>query len=697
MFSSLARLRAIAFTISSLAVFSNALEGSLFTSSVTYCSPPETLLVQQFEVQYLASNQSLSFNISAESVQANVNVSASILVNAFGIDILNITLDLCGILGGALCPLPEYNFTGADSLSLPNQFSAKIPTIAFQVPDLEAYAQLTLIEVDTGDVKACVQATLSNGLSTLQPAVQWTMGSITIFTFLVALWQSLSPTSILPFRLLDLIFLFQSIATSALLDLNYPVTYRSFSLNFAWALSLFTSGDGGMQGAINNMRALTGGGLANSTSGSAVGFVNRKLSPYSTAVSSGGITSLSSLARRSAGQLLQQRIPIYVSSINISSANAFMTVFLCTLILIAIALFVFGAGWASIFAIGRQDQRLLLKQSYPSWVRAWTLRLSVIMFTPLVVFAFFQWTLKDSWLSILFSVISFLAIMSAIGYPCFIVIRSVRRAESSVLHTEPLLHSYGPLYARYLPARYHFFLPVIVVAFLKAIFISFIQTGGMAQVILILLLEIALVACLLVLRPHKTRGADVFSSFLGIIRIVCTGLMIAFIESLEVKAIPRYAIGLVLAVIYSVTILVVIVNLILHSGVQRLWKRRGTSQRSSYQDSSDTMLETGDMFPSDKSSSDGFGRPTNPTPERNVPLDPEVNQPYNPTSPTASIDYASTRQRDSESTNFGSILPRRWSFTPLHTPSDSSALDHSSPFESTLTRTSEEQVEPVSH
>jgi len=41
---------------------------SLVTSSVTYCSPPETLLIQRFEVAYFPSNSSVAFNVSASSV-----------------------------------------------------------------------------------------------------------------------------------------------------------------------------------------------------------------------------------------------------------------------------------------------------------------------------------------------------------------------------------------------------------------------------------------------------------------------------------------------------------------------------------------------------------------------------------------------------------------------------------------------------
>ena len=47
---------------------------SLVTSSVSYCEPPETLLIQQFDIAYFAANASISFNISAASVVGSVQI-----------------------------------------------------------------------------------------------------------------------------------------------------------------------------------------------------------------------------------------------------------------------------------------------------------------------------------------------------------------------------------------------------------------------------------------------------------------------------------------------------------------------------------------------------------------------------------------------------------------------------------------------
>jgi hypothetical protein len=53
------------------------------TSSVSYCQPPTTVLIEQFDIAYFASNASVSFNISAATEQA-MNISANIQLNVYG-------------------------------------------------------------------------------------------------------------------------------------------------------------------------------------------------------------------------------------------------------------------------------------------------------------------------------------------------------------------------------------------------------------------------------------------------------------------------------------------------------------------------------------------------------------------------------------------------------------------------------------
>ena len=270
--------------------------------------------------------------------------------------------------------------------------ASKVPNIAYKIPDLEAFAQLTLTDTNTGDIAACVQATLSNGWTARQSAVSVTTGAFVIFALFSALLHSLLPStplapaatfmlpSIAPTRFVEFILLFQHVASTGLLHLNFPVVYRAFTLNFAWSLGLF-SGSQSIQQAIDRMRHLTGGNLADGVQ-SPTAFVNRQLSPYNVPVPAGASPSsflvgtnaaliavnqtLASTTDSSAGagppatvtggqdDILPAGIPVYVNSLDIGTANAFMSVFFTVLIALLVGAGLLGLVYALLnFAVTR--------------------------------------------------------------------------------------------------------------------------------------------------------------------------------------------------------------------------------------------------------------------------------------------------------------------------------------------------------
>ncbi|KAF7969720.1 hypothetical protein HWV62_26126 [Athelia sp. TMB] len=674
----------------------------LYTSSVTYCQPPEAILIERFELAYFAANESLSFNISAASVSTNVNVTADIAVNVYGLHPFTFKIDLCTVLSGALCPLPAYNFTGAYSLALPSSLgiSGRIPGVAYKIPDLEAFVQMTLIETSTGINKACVQSTLSNGWSTRQPGVAWGTGGLAFFALLSAVLQSLSPEALAPFRLLDLIYMYQTISATAFLNLNYPSLYRAFTLNFSWAMGLFGSERvTGLQDSINNMRHLTGGDMADATGGSVVGLVNRKLSPYNdalllpsspqslAAIRQSYVAPLSNFANMdfnstahgasvaardvatvttASSNVLQAGIPIWSNSLGIATANAFMTVFLSVLMLLGILLGALALGYAVVFALSRSQSKtgarfMEFRYRYPAFARAWLLRIILISFPPVIIFTFYQWSLKDSWLSILLSVLMLIAVVGYIGYISFVTIRTARRDTALTLYTNTEhLAAHGPLYAYYRTPRYYFTLPLLIATFFKALFIAFVQVNGEVQIILILVVEFAVMTSYFVLKPHKTKGADVFGTYLAITRVCCTGIMVAFVEQIGLSAIPRVVCGAIMAVLFSVAIIALFINILIH--FFRLFKKPSQTVQSDA--ASGSIVEKGadGSSPSDTESQTHLGRPSNPTPEMNVRMDPRVIQPYSSTlTDPITANYSPNSDATSLS-NLGTELPRRWSF-----------------------------------
>lgn len=247
--------------------------------------------------------------------------------------------------------------TGTGTLPLPSSFSSKVPGIAFKVPDLEAFAQLTLTRLNSnGELAACIQSTLANGWSMHQPAVEWVTGTITLLSLFTCLYffllplyprtlPSLSPASApsaaAAHRLVDICLLFQHIALTGALHVDPPSVYTAFTTNFAWSFGLITASSSRIQRAIDNMRHLTGS-KGQDGALDINGYVNRKTSPYNLATLHTSRRDFIDVPTVSSQNALAAGIPLYVNSAGVSTANAFMSLFFTTLFLILITIAVFA-------------------------------------------------------------------------------------------------------------------------------------------------------------------------------------------------------------------------------------------------------------------------------------------------------------------------------------------------------------------
>ncbi|TBU22416.1 TRP-domain-containing protein [Dichomitus squalens] len=719
MFFPVARLRLLASLLLAPVLVASR-DQSLFTSSVTYCAPPESLLVEQFDIAYYAKNQSIVFNISAASVDPNTNVNANLFLNVYGMQPINVSIDICSLFGGALCPLPLYTFNGSDSISLPQSLNiqSRFPTIAYSIPDLEAFAQLTLTDVKTGDVKACVQTTLSNGWSTHQYGVEWATASIAILALAVAIWQSVTQgdCALAPIRFVDTISLFQTIALSGLLSLNFPSLYRSYTLNFAWAMGLFSaSTTSSIQQSINRMRHLTGGDPSNSGGNGAIDFVNRKLSPYNSQTlilpeSLSRLVEAPSVAldfvksffpyalttkdphvlvggdvatvTQDSSNVLQAGIPIYTNSIGIATANAFMTILFIGLILAAILLASLALVYGATVLLCRTELARRypeihgFRSRYPSFARAWGLRGAMVSSLPILVFAFYQWTLKDSWLSVLLSVLVLIALMAIVLPDVFFATRaSISKGKWSGLEAPAWV---APLTSPYRPNRVYYVIPLLVVMVIKALVTAFAHGHGTAQIIIFVVLEFLFLLSTIALKPHRTRGADILAGYLCITRLVSSGLMIAFAESLAVKPIPRVAIGAIVAVIFSVAVVVMFLNILVNMGLWRLLifaftcgrRGRGVDHATLASQSSDaSMVEQGNYAGTSKGLEEKDSATVDSATVDTTKSQDFPGRPNNPTPPSTASFSPKSLPSATSSTTLGETLPRRWSFQHSRPPS----------------------------
>ena len=380
--------------------------------------------------------------------------------------------------------------SGLGTYPIPTSYISKIPSIAYTVPNLEAYARIELIRDNSGEVAACLQATLSNGHSTRQKAVAWATGIFTLVALLIGLLHTAAVDSPSPaqYRWFDILFLFQTAAATGLLHLNYPLVYSNFTENFAWAIVMFPSA--AMQSSINKMRFKTGGHLSGQAD-SDVQYINRKLSPYNDYIdiSDFDATSFKSYLTESSdvnpkelatsGRTLFSRamisstidqnstsdlstgLPEYSNTIGIPYANAFTTVFFFFLAFVGIAVafhvLLFMVTWiVDRLSRGRTSWSVKLKQRWWAFCAGNALRLvsaclstlacradryatqCLIGFFPLWIFAFWQFQIGDSKLAIFFGVFAILLTLVPLATVCILSVLRSRQVSPTTTSIPPL-------------------------------------------------------------------------------------------------------------------------------------------------------------------------------------------------------------------------------------------------------------------
>jgi hypothetical protein len=286
----------------------------------------------------------------------------------------------------------------------------------------------------------------------------------------------------------------------------------------------------------------------------------------------------------------------------------------------------------------------------------------------LATFTLYQWTLKDSWLSTLISVITFLVIFGTVGCAATRVLLFGRRSSPWLLTDD--LPALRPLYGQYRILRYYFFALPLIATFIRAILIAAAKNNGTVQIITVVCLELSLLLSHVTLKPGKTRRADVLCVFLAVIRLVTAGLQVAFIVPVALAPIPRVVIGFIVLVLFSIAVVVMFFNTLWNLGLQRLWFYRRFTTLPSRGSTSQGSLEKMTEKDVEKGESTVTSRPSNPTPTHGGPLvDPTMNAPDALSQVTPTTAEPSSAHSTDTTMSYGLQLPSRWRTSFLRPPS----------------------------
>jgi len=563
----------------------------LTTTGYSLCQTNSTIKVQTLNVQYNQDTRVVNFDVAGSSVEVQ-NVTANLIVSAYGKQVYVDTFNPCDYGMTELCPVPAASFASQGKQTIPEEYASKIPAIAFSVPDLDGVVKMEL-KGDNGQDVACIQSTVGNGHTMTIPAVSYVAGGIAAAALALSAVSALaagghpgashsSPT------FGDVIGWFQSMAMNGMLSVKYPDVYRSFTTNFGFSTGLVPWDS--MQRSIDNFRKATGGNLTDDsyqyldnsnttlvytevTNTASSRLVKRAMntlllwardgtsvSVNGTTANVGGSTSMdnSNTTASTVGKSehFVSGIEAYSEQLKIPQANTFMTLLLVwaiivgAIVVLILLLKVILEAWSMFGNIPK---------SMESWRKRYWWRLAKVL-TNLILLLYGVWTMYciyqftdgDSWAAKTLAGVSlagFTGVLAFFAWRISTKAKQYQRLEgdaSKLYEDKETWVKYSLFYENYKKGYWWMFVPAIVYMFARGAIIAGANGHGMIQTAGQIIIEALMLVLLLWTRPFQRRSGRWINIIIQVVRVLSIVCVLVFVEELGISQTTKTITGIVL-------------------------------------------------------------------------------------------------------------------------------------------------------
>jgi hypothetical protein len=199
-----------------------------------------------FNVAFTPGNNSIEVDINGLSSIAG-NVTAQLEVIAYGFTVVNETIDPCEMNLSGFCPMQSGSQINiVTNIEVPDDVEKRVPGIAYSVPDLDGVVRVYVINRDTGEQVACMEADLSNTKSVYHPAVGWATAIIAGMGLVASgITSGLGHTNTaahVAANAVSLFGFFQAQAIIGMTSVTMPPIVQSWTQNFAWSMGIIRVG-----------------------------------------------------------------------------------------------------------------------------------------------------------------------------------------------------------------------------------------------------------------------------------------------------------------------------------------------------------------------------------------------------------------------------------------------------------------------
>lgn len=543
------------------------------TSSLLTCMDNSGFTASFFDVIFFPNNRSVQFDIQATStISENVYVGANITVVAYGLKVIEQSVDFCSFDLPGICPfqpghLDIQSGAGNNLFTISQSVADRIPGIAYTIPDLDATVRVVLYDTNNTETPlACVQAVLSNGKTVQTKYASWPIAAISglglITSGVISIIGHSSTAAHIASNSMSLFIYFQSLAITAMQAVaKVPPIAAAWAQNFQWSLGIVKVG---FVQDISNWYVQSTGGiptdiLSNSYLSIAVQKAKRglllvddlfktssfvsELSPQKrsitadTFITSDNFNATLYTTNEKDPNIFSKTLILrgiqrvsYLAGIEIT--DLFMTsviflLFFCFVLVVCLSFFKAIIEILIRAKIMNEGKFHEYRQQWSHVVKGTIYRLMLVALPQIGVMCIWELTTRDSAGTVVIAVFLLIICLLLLIYASVRVIimgrHSVRQYKNPaylLFGDGKFLNRFGFIYVQFRADHYWFIGVSLVYIFLKSLFVAAMQKQGQIQSIIVFAIELVYCVVLCWKRPFMDKRTNVFNIIISIINTI---------------------------------------------------------------------------------------------------------------------------------------------------------------------------------
>jgi hypothetical protein len=586
-----------------LSLFSSASAIRLIESkSLNTCQDNSSFTASLFNVVFTPNNNTLTFDIvGVSSIQGNVTFG--IEVSAYGYTFIREKINPCTEkdLQG-LCPMSTGQLDIQSNFVFSADTVSQIPSIAYNVPDLDANVKVHMNATTNPDVSlACVEANLSNGQTVDQKGVSWATAVIAGLALVASAVTSglghSNTAAHVAANALSLFGYFQAQAIVGLCAIPLPPIVQSWTQDFQWTMGIIEVNF--MQSIATWYQKSTGGTpstILNSLTTTSVQVLKKRSSENKFAKRSVDttiklltraheeLTKRSNNADQTTGIHVVKGMDRVAFRAGMESTNLFLTglAFFCIFIVFTIIFVALFKGFCEAAVKARwmkSDKFQDFRNGWLTVLKGIMFRMVLIGYPQMTILCLWEFTQNDSPAEIVLAIFFFFGMTGTLAWASLKVIRIAKRSvlmhknPAYILYSDPsALNKWGFLYVQFRATAYYFILPTLVYAVIKGMFIAFGQNSGTIQAIALIIIEAAALIGASVIRPWMDKSTNTFNISICAINFLNAIFLLFFTNVFNQPTIVTGVMGVVFFIInaaFSLVLLILVLIATIYAFVRK--------------------------------------------------------------------------------------------------------------------------------